>query len=296
MANDYNIGSGLTQNQLEAASFWVTHKLLLRRIGYGALIGAGAVLWLYVFYVLIDAFVISYPRESRIPRTIAQTLIPAGVKDAVAPKDLTLTEPLVLPTTDNRINLLSSAENTNDSWVATMTSHYLVGGVPTEPQTSVFLPGAARWIGEFGYTPSSTASGSAASLVIDSIAWNRIRPDTVDHDYASFYAKRMGLVANDISFLPEQRAATGTASHAETHFTLANPTGFGFWSVELVVTLEANGRAVAATRITIDNVKPGEQRPISIVWPEQLAGVTKTTVIPFVNILDPSVYLPTSRF
>ncbi len=296
MPEEYNIGSGLSHGQLQAASFWVTHKLTLRRVGYGTLIGLGSVLWLYVLYVLVDAFLISYPRESRIPRTIVQLLIPDTVKDTLAPKELDLTEPLVLPTTGNRFNLLSSAENTNESWIATLTSHYLVGGVATEPRTSVLLPGSARWIGEFGYTPSSTASGSDASLVIDAVEWKRVRPDMIENDYASFRAKRMGLLANDISFLPEQRSATGTLAQAETRFILSNPTGFGFWSTELVVTLDTMGRTVAATRLILNNIKPGEDRPINIVWPEQLTNVTKTTVVPFVNILDPSVYLPTSRF
>lgn len=294
MPEEYNIGSGLTDAQLNVASFWVRNKLILRKIGFGMLIVLSAVLWIYILWVLVDAYIISYPRESRIPATISRALIPVQVQEALAPKDLALTTPIVLQTTENRLNIISSVENPNPQWYATLSFHFDLGGIPSPTQSTVILPSSSRWIGEFGYTPSSTSR--TAELKVDSLVWNRIRPDMVEQNYEAFAQKRLSLTAKNIAFVPEKRSATGTVEQAHTTFTLSNPSGFGFWSVDLVILLQSQGRPVTTARLVVENVKPGEERPISIDWTESVGGINQTLVAPYVNILDQEIYLPTSRF
>jgi hypothetical protein len=72
MSAEYSTGSTLSDRDLELASFWVRNRTLLRRVGYGTLIGIASILWAFVLWSLLDAYAISYPVESRIPRRILQ--------------------------------------------------------------------------------------------------------------------------------------------------------------------------------------------------------------------------------
>ena len=65
-----SLGVGL-RKELKFASFWVRNRIPLRRFGYGFLILVNAIVWLYSAWGLLDAYAISYPRESRLTQDIA---------------------------------------------------------------------------------------------------------------------------------------------------------------------------------------------------------------------------------
>ncbi len=57
---------------MKFASFWVRNRLALIRAGYAVLIVMNVLFWGYVIWGILDAYAVSYPRESRITQEIAQ--------------------------------------------------------------------------------------------------------------------------------------------------------------------------------------------------------------------------------
>lgn len=281
----------MTEGELKIASFWVRRRQLLKSILFGTLIGISILTWGWVLWSLTDAYIISYPRESRITQRIAQNQLTLDSLTTSAPQQIQTSSPLVLPGTDNRSDILVELTNPNPLWWADFTYRFEVGGTVTEPRQGYILPQDRRLLTELGWNGGRARS---ATLRVEDLHWHRVDPAAVNRDYATFREERMQLAFTDVTY--KNDLTIGTQSVGQTSFVLENPSGFGFWNVELTIILYRGATPVAINTITEREVKPGEKRPITVQWYENVSGVTKTDIRPSVNLLDQNAYLPSERF
>lgn len=282
-----------TSQELELATWWVKNRLLLRRIGYGALIVIAALLWAYVIWGLLDAYVISYPRESRYTRQIAlnQQLLTALTSDA--PQNVAVSDVTVFQVTSGRYDMAVDVTNPNQQWSADFTYHFDLSGEQTPSQSGYVLPGSTQTLMTLGYTPKG-AGGGSATLVVQNVHWHRLDPSVVGASYKSYVAPRFNLSFEDVGY--DTNITLGTQTLGQSTFTLVNSSAYGFWDVDLIIRLYRGDTVVALTQMGITDVQPGEHRTIQKVWTANLPGITRTEIVPQVNLLDPGVYLPTTKF
>lgn len=292
MAETYNIGSGLSEQELQLASFWVRNRLLLRKIGYGSLIGFSVLTWSFVLWSLLDAYAISYPRESRIPLIVANNQLAIQGLESSRPKTVQSSEVSVFDTTDGRQDFLVELSNPNEQWMATFTYRFNVGGELTPEREGYILPNSQRYLTELGFTPQTHSP--TARLVVDNIQWMRVIPSAVGGNYQAFAERRLMFDLANIDFKNNVTIANQTVG--QTSFDFTNQSAYGFWSVDLTVVLFRGNVPVGVTTITEHEVKPGANLPIKINWFENPTGITKTEIQANTNILDPTEYLGTERF
>lgn len=292
MPEPYNIGSGLSDQELKVASFWVRNRLVLRQVGYGSLIGISIILWGYVLWSLLDAYAISYPRESRIPRLVASNELALSGLEQSAPRAVQVSEVSVFDAPANRQDFLVEVVNPNPQWAATFTYRFIAGAEVTPDRQGYILPNSSRYLTELGYEPDQKTR--SARLEVTEIRWQRVDPADVDRDYAAFAERRLALEATDIEYTRD--LVIGTQNVGQSSFTLKNQTAYGYWNVELVIVLFRGNIPAAVTSITERQVKPGESRDVIVNWPDNPAGISRTEIRPSVNILDPAAYLPSEEF
>lgn len=289
----YQIGSGFSEQELQMASFWVRNRLKVRRLGYTVLIVWCSLSWAFVVWSILDTYVISYPRESRIPLLIAQNQLTVNAMSAIAPKPIQASEVLTFTNNEGRKDLLAEITNPNMQWWLEYDYQFNLGDGELTPTTTGFiLPNQSRYIGEMGYQTSSTAIGATLNLI--DLRWKRVDPNLVEKNYQAFKEKRLRLEASDITH--KNDLIIGSKALSQTSFLLKNPSSYGFWNVDLYVILLRAGSPVAANRINISDVKPGEERPITVNWGDTFAGISSAEVYPVVNILDPKAFLPSKEF
>jgi hypothetical protein len=292
MAEDHEIGGGFTEGELQFASFWVRNRVMLRKLGFGALIGANAILWGFTIWSLLDAYAISYPRESRITAEIAQNQFLASQLEANIPQSIGTDAVNVFLNTDNRLDFLIPVRNPNKDWWAEFTYRFNVSGEQTPERSGFILPEEQTYLGEFGFKPKTPGARSGV-LSVSNLRWHRNDPKIVDSDYPAWAKRRLMFATEDMKYASDLSIAGKTYSRSS--FTFVNPSAYGYWSVKLYVILKRAASPVAATSITVEKVKAGEKRPVTIDWFERLTAVTDTEVVPVVNIYDSSAYLPTSQ-
>ncbi|HVM90348.1 MAG TPA: hypothetical protein VMU11_00425 [Verrucomicrobiae bacterium] len=292
MPEDHVIGSGMSDEDLRLASFWLRNRLFLRRLGYGSLIFIAAVCWLFVLWSLLDAYAISYPRESRIPGHIIQNQLSVQGLAASAPSAIQPSEVSVFDTTDNRKDFLVQLTNNNTMWWADFDYHFDIAGQQTPTRQGYILPSSQRYLTELGYTPTTTSR--TARFVVENIRWHRINPAMVNGDYKSFADARLQFGFDNIAYAHDLTLGTNTIG--QTTLTFSNNSAYGYWNVDLTVILYRGTSPVGVTTIAEREVKPGQQIPVNINWFDNLGGVSKTDVQANVNILDPASYLPTTNF
>lgn len=292
MPANHEIGSGLSEQELKVASFWVRNRILLRQIGYGILITICSVLWLFVLWSLLDAYAISYPREERIPRLITSNQVTIESLRTIAPEPIQTSDVNVFDTTGGRKDMLVEITNTNERWAATFTYRFNMGGALTEERESFVLPNSQRYLTELGYTPEAAAN--TADLIVENVQWVRVSPAKVGESYGQFAERRLDFSFEEITYESDVEFSGQTIS--QTAFVLNNNAPYGYWEVDLTIILYRADRPVAVTTITERDIKPGESRQLEIHWFDNISGVSRTDIRASVNILDDSAYLPTERF
>jgi hypothetical protein len=292
MPKNYVIGSGLSEEELKVASFWVRHRIALRRLGYGSLISFAAIFWVFTLWSVLDAYVISYPRESRIPQLIAQNEVALAALQASAPQPIQPSEATVLPTTENRQDFVVEITNPNAQWWAEFTYRFDVGGEQTPARRGFVLPQSRRFLTELGWSGERRAL--TAALIVDDIRWRRVDPLMVERDYAKFAESRLQVGFENVTYRNDLHVGNQTVG--QTTFTLVNGTGYGFWGADITIVLYRIDTPVAVTTITVREIKPNERREMIVNWFENPTAISKTDIRMDVNILDPKAYLPTERF
>lgn len=284
---------GFTSGELKVASFWTRNYLKLRRAGYTTLGVVCALLWGYALIGLLDAYAISYPRESRINRDIAlnQQLLASLQSDQ--PLDVSSSDVSVFSTTDNRFDMAVEISNPNAQWWIEFNYRFNLSGEQTPQRTGYILPQSTQVVTELGFKPTQRG-GRSATLVVENIRWHRMDPNFAGAVYKDFAASRFNMSFDDIKY--DTDITIGEKRVGQTSFTLNNKSGYGYWNVDLVVKLYRGGSVVAMNKITAHNVSPGEKRPMKIVWLENLPSISKTEIIPQVNLLEPDAYLKTEYF
>jgi hypothetical protein len=292
MPEEYNI-SGFSSGELQMANWWVRNRIKLRKLGYGILIAVCSVLWGYSLWGLVDAYAISYPRESRITREIALNhQLLAGLESDL-PQGIGSSDVSVFSSTDNRLDMEIAITNPNKQWWAEFNYRFDVSGEPTPMRSGYVLPASEHHLTEMGFKPEARG-GRSAGFSVENIRWHRVDPNFVGSDYSAFAADRLRLQFVDIKY--DANLTVGNKKIGQTSFEIVNEGAYGFWSVELFIRLMRAGNTLGIQKITVTDLKPGERRPMHVVWPDNPAGVTQTEIIPQVNLLDQNSYLKTQYF
>ncbi len=292
MPEDHIIGSGMTENELQLATWWVRHRAQFYSGLRWFLIILNVILWAFVLSSLLDAYAISYPRESRIPRIIALNQLAASGLQANVPQPIQPSDVSVFDITGNRKDFLVQLSNPNTTWWAEFDYHFTVGDEKTPTHQSFILPHSQRYITEIG--ADIKAASRSGQLVVDNLRWHRVDPSAVDRDYTSFSANRLQFAYDNVAYKRDLKV--GDQIVGQTTFDFRNPSAYGYWNADITVILYRGSAVAGVTTIGQSDIRPGSTTPISINWFDNLSGITKTEIETDVNILDPKVYLTSERF
>lgn len=288
-----NADGRMSADELKFATWWVRNRMLVRQIVQNTLIGCSVIVWGYTLWGLLDAFAISYPRESRIIRDIALNQQRLSSLEQDMPQNVTMSEVRVLQTADERFDMTLEVANPNAQWWAEFNYHFNFSGEMTAEKSGYVLPQSSQILTELGYKPKAKG-GRSATLVVDNVRWHRVDPTMVGSNYKEFIKERLSLAFDNIKY--DTDIAYGTKKIGQTSFTLVNNGAYGYRSLDLIARLYRGSSVVALNQISVTDLSPGERRPIQMVWLDNLPGISKTEIIPQVNLLDEASYLPPQYF
>lgn len=287
------VSRGFTEGEFKFASFWVRYRLQIKQGLLIALMALNVALWGYVIWGVLDAYAISYPRESRIVQDIAQNQLTLDSLENDRPQPIQSGGVLVLQTTDNRYDLSVDFDNPNAQWWAEFSYRFNLSGEDTPIQNGFILPGSHGVLTQLGYRPKGRG-GASAQLAVENIRWHRVDPSVVGVRYPDYANTRMNIAFQNVTFDPG--VVLGTKQIAQTSFDVVNRGSYGYWSLGLIVRVWRGTSIVGVNQITLERVAPGETRHVTLDWFDKISGVTKTEVIPVVNLLDQNAFLPTTQF
>ncbi|MBU1630064.1 hypothetical protein KKD88_03245, partial [Patescibacteria group bacterium] len=267
---DPQIGGGFTEGEIKLAGFWVRHGRTAQRVGYGLLIGVNAVLWLYVLWGILDAFAISYPRESRLTQEIAFNQQTLDALERDRPQNIASGNPLVFEITDNRYDMVVDLENQNEQWWAEFNYRFNLSGEQTPLRNGFIMPQTKIALTELGFRPK--AQGNArAQLEVENIRWHRLNPAQIGESYKNYELNRFNVAFENADF--DNTLVLGSQTIGRSSFDVVNRGAFGYWSLDLAVKIYRGGTVLGVNKITLTQLVPGESRHVEMDWFEKLPTV-----------------------
>lgn len=259
--------------------WWVVHRELLRKIGYGVFICFDSLILLFVLWTMFDSFVVSYGSETR---AVAE-MVAYGQPDlrsytiAESADQILQDNVRVFPIGNSRYDFYAEVANPNEDWWVEFKYQFLFDAGETIPETGFLLPGQQKPLISLAVT-SQTSIQTAALQILD-IEWHRIDHHTI-FDYQTWQEDRLRFEIKDAAFSKE----TGTT------FTVLNDTAFSYFEPVFYVVLKRGSAVVGVSRATVASLNSGESQEISLQWFGTLPSVSSVEVIADINIFDPDSY------
>lgn len=277
----------LTEKQLKFATWYVEHKMLLKKILIGFLIALSVVFWGYGLYGLINYYFIEAPRFSRTLRELSRSVDYSVIRARLEPKSLELGTVSIISAGKDEYDLVVKIFNSNPVWRVEFSYNFIVDGKDLPSKKGFVLPGEEKFLLDLGV--ESKIKPRQANLEISDLAWRRIDAHEIQN-YASFRDERLNFVFEEVKFLPaviRDKIATSRVS-----FNVRNATAYSYWDVGFYIFLYRGTSLAGVNYITLEEFVSGQTRPVEVSWFEPLASVTQVKIIPEVNIFDPRVYMP----
>ncbi len=271
--NDY---TPLTQKQLERGYFFLTHKVLYRKIAY-----AISILILVILYISIILGIVNYIKGSDY-QSLALNL--SNKKDWATyhnqrqPIPLEVSSTAILPLGDKKYNLVAFVENANNNWSITEFDYvFVINNQPIEVGKSFLNPGEKRMVLKVGYESQEVIKNLEVQL--DNIKWRRLDDNVPIINWG----------IRDIEFYPVSRQTVGSDTEeipAHVNWSAENLSLYHFWDVGFQIVLFSGSKIVGIQEINTSNFVSLEKRDFEVLWLDDLPRISKTEIYPVLNWLD----------
>jgi len=288
----------LTEKELKFGYWFITHKLLLRKILIIFLIVLSVGLFTYAIYGLVLELVVYGQSFDLALKSLPQNLVNlSGYRAKAQAKNLQISSITVIAGAGERYDMVAKVKNPNPQWTVESFEYQFITGIdeidltndksapnPERVKKTFILPGEEKYLVDLAI--KSKKRISQVRLDITNIRWRRIP------DFASIQREKYRFEISEVNFIPASSAEiSGKLPISQVTFKVANKSAYSFWNVGFYIILFKGSAISGANYITIDQFLSGETRPVSVNWFETLPNITQVQVVPEVNILDKSVYM-----
>lgn len=282
-----NPSADFSEGQLKLASWYVSHKLLLKKILIGFLIFLNVIFWGYGLYGLVNHYFIEGPELNQALRELTRSVDLAAIRARVAPESLEIGTTNVLSAGKGRYDLSAKVSNPNPAWRAEFDYSFVADGKVEDARHGFILPNEEKDLINLGV--ESTARIRNASIEINNLIWQRINAHEISN-YEIWRDERLNFIFENVKFTPSVISDKITISRVT--FNAKNLTAFSFWDVGFYIFLYRGSSVAGINYVTLEEFVSGQTRPVEVSWFEPLPAVTQVKVVPDVDIFDSRVYMP----
>ncbi len=282
-----NQPTDFTEGQLRVASWYVSHKILLKKIFIGFLIFLCVIFWGYGLYGLVNHYFIEGPSFNLAMRELSRGIDYSAINKILQPKGLELGTTTIFSSGKGRYDFMGKIFNPSSDWRAEFTYNFLVDGAPRPEKNGFILPGEEKYIFDLG--AEAPTKPRTATLEIKNFKWQRVDAHEIP-DYTTWQNERINFPVTDLKFTPAAVGENIPISRAS--FAVRNATAFSFWNVGFEIFLYRGSSIASVNYVTLEEFRSGQIRSVEVSWFESLPSITQVKVVPEVNIFDAKVYMP----
>ncbi|MBU1180277.1 hypothetical protein KJ885_05005, partial [Patescibacteria group bacterium] len=274
-------GDEFSEKQLKLGYWFITHKVLLRKILTGVLMGIAGIFWIYALVGFVDWAFVRGPKERENLKTTLQIITAPEALQAISAQDISFTEPVIFAGGIGQYDILVQAKNTNEKWWAEFKYRFVGEGLNGDWLKGFILPNETKYIANLGVQRAFRPRN--VRFETDNFKYHRINPHEIA-DYAKWEAERLNIAISDKKFDPY--AIRNKKNIASLTFKASNNSAYDFWSVGFYAFLYRGEQLVATNYISTTEFLSGEEKDLQMQFYEGLPTITKYEIIPDLNIFD----------
>lgn len=280
-----------TNRDLQFSVWYLKHKILLREILIGFLLGFSIILGSFSLYRIFEYAIFGYSHDELQRANLTRLGVSLNAsKNEVATIPLAIESVTVLPSTGGKTDFLAVVTNQNERWAAHVFYGFTWSGGETAVADAWVWPGMSNGLAVLA-APTEAVPDNA-QLNIKNIEWFRLD----NHNYPEpqrFVSDRLNFEAANVVFTPA--AATNGAVVSRLAFSLKNTSAFGYWQMPVLAVLKKGDVVVGVKQLVIDSLAPEQEQTIELSSLNDNLDVDGVVVWPNLNLFDSAVYLPLKK-
>jgi hypothetical protein len=265
----------LSNVELKAGYWYITHRKLIGRIIFIGLIALNIFLWGWALIVGAIYLVRERPATVRAEQAINERRVDTSAITLAA--DVDVADVQVFGAGGGRYDFYARLVNPNPRHRASFTYAFFHDGGTTKTQTGYIHPGREIILHALGQ--ELTRNPGSAQLLVNDLRF------TIEPAWERVERERLALTLSDVRATP-----LVTGSGMAVHYLLENTTSYGYHSIDIPVLLYRGSRVVGVNTLALEQVEAGDRRDITMQWFDATTSANSVTVHPQVNIFDTSVY------
>jgi hypothetical protein len=278
-------GEKFTEDELKFGYWFVSNKVLLRKIGLFTLMVIDAILVLAVLYGLVNFYIISRPEVQAMNQSVTSPALDYQyLFEQSQPLPLEITFSESLRNSSDSYDFVSEITNNNTTWYAqNVTYHFESGSFVSKTKSTTIMPGQTKYImalGQTGDFPLNTAS-----LVVDKVTWKK--QANFDALYDKMY---LFEVENPVFESSQQSGLSGEVPVSRVSFAVRNASAYNYGDMTVSVLLYRASSLVGVNEISVARFDSGETKDLSYAIYGSTPGASRVEVIPDVDILNPASF------
>lgn len=274
MLGDQNYN--FTNKELKFSYWYITHKLLLRKI-FIIFLGASCFLiWFYVIWQLAF-FGFNYSLENQqIRKLVFGDNLGLPALGRLQPAPLQISDPLALKSEGQRYDYLAEILNSNKYFLATFDYQLAGGNQPATKRAGFILPLEKKYLLSLG------VASSASALDISNLKWRRL------YNPQAVYEERYRFKIENENFNASSQAGVPSI----LTFDITNDSAFSYWQIGLQSFLYSGGNLASVNYLVLEQLKSGEKRHLQLNWSNALPRISQIKIVPEVNVFDEDNIMP----
>jgi hypothetical protein len=280
---------GVSMKKLEAGLWLIKNRGVFYKIFVGILAAAIIFGWGYSLYSWGNYLFAGMMNDARMMTDLvnSQIMDQASLVQRKA-KDLTYSTIGSL-ITDGKYDLYASVRNLNDKHWGTFSYCFTTNTGEQACGKDFILPGETKYVASFAKVFKTAPVN--VSFSISGIIWNRIDNHIIP-DWNQYRKQRLNVSILNPVFAPgESSLAAEKITINNLSFTATNNSPFGYYEAPFFIVLSNGNQIVGVNKYVIQNFASFATKDVQIAWPGSIGSVSNITVMPEINIMDPSVYL-----
>lgn len=196
--------------------------------------------------------------------------------------------PLQVFSNGEKFDLAVKLKNNNEKFIANFNYCFLSGEKEVDCASGFILPSEEKYVLALGQTRSDEG---AITFKIKDIFWQRINAHQIP-DWSAFKQDRLDFVYQGTRFYTANDSGLSEKISLNTlEFTITNASAYSYYEVPFNIMLYSGSELVGVHQYLLSQFLTGEKREIKISWPGNLSYVSRTEIVPNINITDDNVYL-----
>jgi len=275
------------ERELQAATWYVKNKYLLRKIGMSSLVVFCVVIILINIIAWGNYLLFGMSQDQKMLTTqVIEFPNYVALHEIYKATPLNVDSTKVFGTVSNRYEFYTPVYNNNERWIAGVTYKYGYDNTQTEEKTSIVFPLSTGVLSDLNV--QTERFGGSVDLQILSVEWRRINPHVIA-DVRTFLKDR-----DQFGFENFEYFRAGSLRGLETDrikFDIYNDSAYSYWEPVFYLEYLNNGNVVGIGYMQVEKFLSGETRNVDIRVTSSNYEIDDVRLIPVINFFDQSQYM-----